>query len=181
MTAHLREQWRARTKQAEYDYRGQHQPPDDGAPLHDLLADDNSWFPDDVYDHPEYYDHGGQDYDRESARILRQVRGKPNATVAIYRAVPPVYYAEWQPGVEERERIEVPHVINPGDWVAIAPSYARNHSDGIVWEEWVNKEWVQHEGGIVLTAQVPAHTVRNGGNDIIEWGYWGPAVPARVV
>ena len=69
------------------DYRMQHQAPgkDSGAPLHDL----KDTYPEDFYgpNGARYYG-DGQPYDQESWLILKSLRGKPNAKVRIYRAVP---------------------------------------------------------------------------------------------
>lgn len=163
------------------DYGGSHQPLEDGPTLD---AMDQGWFPPDVYEHPEWYSFGdGAD---EAARVLHEVRGKPNAMVTIYRAIPPIVYGEW-PDREPR----VIDTIETGNWVAIARGYAAMHGDGQVWEEWIapadpdnvgdDEGWIRHEGGWhILSAQVPAHTIRNGGSDIMEWGYWGPPVKARI-
>lgn len=170
MSEHLREMWRR------VAYQGQHAPPSDGPPLHDLLAphpDGGKLYPDDVYTHPHYYTFG--DHAAESTRVIQQVRGNPDAPVTIYRSLPPL--AE--------------PMFNTGDWVAIARGYAAEHGFDRGWDEWVEPKvpdvfdegegWVRREGDWpVMSAIVPAHTVRNGGNDLIEWGYHGPPIPGRV-
>lgn len=136
-------------------YGGGHQPPRDAAPISDLDNPEIGSFPSDVYDHPEYYWHSGQDYDRESAQIIKRLRGKPNAMVTIYRAAPPGVTA-----------------FDTGNWVAVSETYCRQHAmqgDG------ASSDWP------VYSASVPAHTVLSGGNDIVEYGYWGSRVPARIV
>lgn len=162
-------------------YGGGHAPPSDGPPLHDLLAE-GGWFPDDVYTSPQHYTHGGGfgpggggHYDRESIEVVQSVRGNPDAPVTIYRAVPP--------NVDR---------INTGDWVAVSRSYAEQHAEGNQTEvydpdrEWVlnegqpdevrgKGEWVPGPPWKVIEMTVPARLIRNGGNDIIEWGYWGPS------
>lgn len=132
------------------DYWGGHRPFEDGDPLHDLGSEGT--FPQDVYDHPEWYSFDG--YEREIGPILRAVRGKPDAMVTIYRALPP----------------GAPRVINTGDWVTLSERYARQHAMN---SDDPTEDWP------VISAQVPARTVRSGGNDIIEWGYWGGPVLAR--
>lgn len=62
-------------------YRDSHKPDSDGAPLHDLTA--NETFPKDVYDTLHYYD-GSQ----EGNSHIRRLRNKPDSLVTIYRAVP---------------------------------------------------------------------------------------------
>lgn len=165
-------------KTASEDYRGGHQPPKDAPPIHDLLAVEQ--FPKDVYETLQHYTFG--ETGPETERLIRQVRGKPEAMVTVYRAVPP-----WS----RSTRRAMEPVINTGDWVAVTEGYAREHGDEQGWEEWVEPKnqadiqddegWVQHEGGWwILSAKVPAKYVRNGGNDLIEWGYWGPTIPAKV-
>lgn len=129
------------------DYEMDHRPLEDAAPMHDLSAT----FPDDVYDHPEYYSFG--EWTAEAGRVLRQAKGKPDAQVAIYRALP---------AGETR--------INTGDWVTTVRSYAALHLQKME----RGRQW--H----IVSATVPARTLRTGGNDIIEWGYWGSPVGARV-
>lgn len=138
-------------------YRGRHQPLADTDPIHELGGDPagtrSAAIPPDVYDHPEWY--GWGDDLETHARVLRAVRGRPTATVRIYRAAPA--------GVTS---------INTGDWVAIAESYARQHA---MQDDDPTHDWP------VYYADVPAHTVRTGSGDIMEWGYHGPPVPATVL
>lgn len=157
------------------DYRGGHRPPEGAAPLHDLSAEGT--FPRDVYEHPEWYSHGGNDYDRESASIVRRVKGKPSDRVTIYRSLPP-----------DAEDL----TFNRGEWVAISKAYATQHGLGRGYEKWVEpavpgvfeegEGWVKIEGDWpVIAAEVSVRDVRSGGNDIVEWGYWGPPVRGRIV
>lgn len=175
------------------DYGGQHSPPSDGPPLYDLFGE--SMFPDDVYDHPEYY--GWGDALPETVRVIREVRGKPDAMVTIYRSLPPVFYTKY-PEIAA-DAIPQPYTattFETGDWVAVAKRYAEDHGAGRGWEEWIEppdrdapiSEWPEQSGWIrvdedwpVIAAEVPARYIRNGGNDIMEWGYWGPPVAGRVV
>lgn len=138
--------------QAEDAYRGGHQPPSD-APTIDNLVGPDSFFPDDVYDNPQYYDHtGGESLaDREAAAVLRKAKGKPNVKIKVYRAAPPEANS-----------------INKGDWVTTSPAYARQHAESQAGEPWP-----------VFEIEVPANQIRNGGNDIVEWGYWGEDKPAK--
>lgn len=107
-------------------------------------------FGSEVYAHPENYTHmsGQTASDRESVTALRATRGRPNAMVTVHRAAPA--------GVK---------TINPGDWVSTSRSYAQQHA--MQGAEDGSEDWPVH------SASVPAHTVRSGGNDIIEWGYQG--------
>ena len=89
------------------------------ARLHDLTAS----FPEDIYGSNalQYYGSGDQ---REASvlRILRSLRGKPDATVKIYRGAPASASG-----------------INTGDWVtlnrSVAQDYADQLNDGKVFEK----------------------------------------------
>lgn len=147
------------------DYRGEHQPPDpaDSVPLHDLREREH--FPRDVYKTLHLYTHtGGREFfDRESVAVVRACRGHPDAVVRIYRAAPDGAVA-----------------IEPGNWVALSFAYAAQHADARneshpdpVFAEHNPEPWFR-----VYVAEVLARDVRDGGNDLIEWGYHGPRVPA---
>jgi hypothetical protein len=130
--------------------RGMHQPPEDSVTLDDLANPEIGTFPNDVYVNPQYYMHTAgmtEKYERDSLRVIRQARGKPNQQVKIYRAVPDT--------VTE---------IEPGDWVSLSRAYAEQHAG-------------DEPGWHILTATVPANTLRNGGNDLIEWGWFPPEAP----
>lgn len=131
------------------DHRLSHRPLDDGDPLH-ALGTVGVLRPD-VYEHPEWYGWGDL---REVHRVMLSVRGRPDAPVRIYRAVPP--------GVS---------VILSGDWVTLTEAYARQHAART---DDPAEDWP------VLSAVVAASSVRNGGNDVLEWGYWGPDLAAEV-
>jgi hypothetical protein len=94
------------------DYRGSHQPPDRdyGASLDNLTA----LIPEDVYGPagPRLYGIGDPEIDKEAFNSLRAVRGKPDAEVTIYRAVP-----------------ENVSTINEGDWVTTSRKYADLHGE----------------------------------------------------
>jgi hypothetical protein len=94
------------------DYRGSHRPPDRdyGASLDNLTA----LIPEDVYGPagPRLYGIGDPEIDKEAFNSLRAVRGKPDAEVTIYRAVP-----------------ENVSTINEGDWVTTSRKYADLHGE----------------------------------------------------
>lgn len=77
-------------RESDDDYRGLHQAPDaeSGAPLHDLT----NVYPDDIYSSKgaQYYGHHGGNHPQDvaSIHIIQSLRGKPNADVKMYRAVP---------------------------------------------------------------------------------------------
>ena len=75
-----------------FDYRGLHGAPGrgSGAPLHDLISADYSVYPEDVYSSNaiKYYGVGDDNLDASAFNLIRSFKGKPNAEVTIYRAVP---------------------------------------------------------------------------------------------
>jgi hypothetical protein len=93
-------------------YRGSHTTPDAdyGAPLNDLTQ----MMPEDVYgpSGERLYGINNKAIDREVFSALRAARGKPDADVMIYRAVPKDVNA-----------------INPGDWVSTSKAYAKVHGE----------------------------------------------------
>lgn len=126
------------------DYRGSHQPFEDGDPLHDLGSEGT--IPSDVYEHPEWYSFG--DHAHAAAQVIHRVRNRPDAQVTVYRAVP-----------------HHVHDINRGDWVATTPGYAREHARR--GDEDGGDDWK------VLKTKTQAKNIRSGGSDILEWGYYG--------
>lgn len=137
------------------EYGGHHRPSRAGV-LHDLLGGDperDVMPPDDFYDKPHLYT-GYPGSVKDTARVMRRVRGKPDATVTVYRAAPP----------------EATH-LNTGDWVTLhrgyAEDHARDHSDD------PERPFAVHE------AEVPAKHVEWAGDDLAEWGYWGPSITAK--
>jgi hypothetical protein len=75
-------------KEAEDGYKMQHQPPDqeDGAPLYDLTK--NGIYPDDVYSNNAIRYYGTGFDDAFTYNVIKSAKGKPNALVTIYRAMP---------------------------------------------------------------------------------------------
>lgn len=128
------------------DYKGAHTAPTpDDSPLHDLTL--AGTFPENIYSNKamQYYGWHGKELDEPVIKLIHSLKGKPDATVKIYRAVP-----------KNAEK------INPGDWVAIHPQYARFHG-----------EQRHGEGNFkILEQEVPASEVYNDG-EIHEWG-WHP-------
>lgn len=61
----------------------------------------------DFYQHPEYYDFGGKEY-KESIDKLMQIKDKPNADIAIYRASPKneLRTGDWVTLSREKAKIE---------------------------------------------------------------------------
>jgi len=141
----------SRSEDFEGSYRMQHQAPgEDAAPLHDLTA--NGVFPKDIHTSPQFYFHDSEN-DPKGYQVAKRVQGKPEATVTAYRAVPK--------GVQH---------INPGDWVAVHPDYARQHA--------MLDDDPKHDMP-VISAEVPAKHLTTDGNSLSEWGYNGPKVKGR--
>lgn len=132
------------------EYGGLHRPDETGPPLHNLLDQSGEWtLPNDVYDKPHFYTgYTEPAYLQETTRAIKQARGKPHELVTIYRGAPP-----------EADR------INRGDWVSLSSSYAADHGKH---SDDPSKDWP------VISAQVPASHVRFAGDDLMEFGYWGP-------
>lgn len=123
------------------DYRGYHTAPrrEDGfgAPATDI----EEMMPD-FYERPNIYTTGMPEADKESVSVLMRIKGKPDAPVTIYRAVPE--------SVDE---------INPGDWVTLSPSYAKSHLLSNL------------EAGHVISQTIPASDLWFDGDSINEFGY----------
>ncbi len=95
------------------------------------------------YENPNLYGSGYAQADKESRSAIMAIRGKPNAPVTIYRAVPE--------GVDK---------INPGDWVTLSPTYAKEHGRSNV-----------SSGFDVLSKVIPAKDLWFDGDSINEFGY----------
>jgi len=133
-------------------YHMRHQPNEGGPPAHDLVGEDYGFsMPPDVLTHPDRYT-GFRQHLRSFWPALLAAQGNPSARVTIYRALPSGHTT-----------------FDTGNWVTLSVEYARQHLGSNV------------EGGHIVAATVPAHTVRFAGDDLMEWGYWGPPVDGRVV
>lgn len=133
------------------EYGGAHRPPDaeTGAPAHDLTGAGRI-YPDDVYesDGPRIYGTGDAALDRQSFRILNRIKGRSDAEITIYRAIPK--------GVEDR-------TIHAGDWVSINRRYVEQHGERF------------DEGFEVVEKTVTASEIFTNSDSIHEWGY-SPAI-----
>ena len=100
----------------------------------------------DLHENPRLYTTGEGAPDRETMTALRRAKDKPDATVTIHRSTPSGQ-------------------INPGDWVSLSKTYAKQHG----FHATDPKQDVP-----VVSMKVPAREVREGsGNSIHEWG-WHP-------
>jgi hypothetical protein len=124
------------------EYGGEHRPMTDeggAARLHDLEAA----FGEDIYG-PNALQYYGSGDPREKAvvRILKSLKGNPDAEVTIYRGGP--------------ESIDG---INPGDWVTLIESVAQDYAD-------------QSDGGKVVKKTVKASEVTSWADSLLEFGYY---------
>jgi len=138
---------KAKFSRANEDYRMEHQSPgrEGNAPLSDLTGDGNI-YPEDVYSNKavQYYGTGDNVMDKQSFTKAKSYRGKPDAIVEVYRAVPK--------GVSD--------TINPGDWVTINRNYAKEHGESYF------------DGNYdILSKKVKAGDIFTNGDSIHEWGY----------
>jgi hypothetical protein len=126
-------------------YRGAHTPPgpDFGAPLYDLTK----MYQADVYSPKavQYYGTGLPTADREAFALAQKVRGNPDATVTIYRAVPK------DPNIKS---------INEGDWVTLSKEYAKNHGESVL------------DDYKIIAQKVKAKELWTNADSIHEFGYW---------
>ena len=128
------------------DYSGEHKAPqrDYGAPLDNLKG----VYPDDVYgpNAARYYGHSSGDAtDKAAARIIQSTKGKPDAPVKVFRAIPK--------GIQSNE-------INPGDWITTMKSYAVQHGEGALGGDYK-----------ILEKTVNAGDLYTNGDSIFEFGY----------
>jgi hypothetical protein len=123
-------------------YRMQHQPltraDEFGSPATNIGDEMMPGF----YENPNLYGSGYAQADKESRSVLMSIKNKPNAPVTIYRAVP-----------------ESVDKINPGDWVTLSPSYAKEHLRSNVLS------------GKIISQVIPAKDLWFDGNSINEFGY----------
>jgi hypothetical protein len=175
---------------SDVDYRGQHTAPnkDGGSPLHDL----SDTYPADIYSSKavQYYGHSGDHRDGEAIRVIQSMKGKPNAPVKIYRAVPKLRDSpavkEAKASLASKQRLvgSSPHLlndpffqnqikeleaqipaeasisINQGDWVTTVRSYAKGHGESAL-----NGEYK------IIAKTVKARDIFTNGDSIFEFGY----------
>lgn len=151
---------------ADTSYRMQQQPrgPEDDLPirLDDLTKSttgENAGYPADFYsaNGPRFYAPGPQfagdefgQANRESYKAIMAVRGKPDAEVTIYRAVP------------DDPKITT---INRGDFVTLSPTYAKLHGGSGYGPK-------GEDAGKILSEKVKVKDIYFDGNDVNEFGYF---------
>jgi hypothetical protein len=129
------------------DYRGTHRAPRGEFGEGSLDAMDRT-YPDDLYspNGARYYgDTVNASQDRAMHRLILSLRGKPDASVKVYRAAPKGVASE----------------INPGDWVTPNRAYAEMHGDRF------------DEGFDIIERTVKAKELFTEGNSLFEFG-WNP-------
>jgi hypothetical protein len=182
-------------------YRGEHMAPmrDSGAPLFDLTGG-GKIYPADVYslNGPRYYG-DGTPLDNQSFAIANMLKGRPNATVTVYRAVPAAETnADKIRGLEEGMANVMRRGVNPdpgnfrtsSDWYNWAsdelnrlktlPPDPPQPKIGINPGDWVtiNRQYAKEHGESVLNGKyrivskkVKAKDIFTNGDSIHEWGY----------
>jgi len=129
-------------------YRGSHTAPgpDFGAPLHDLTGG-GEMYPANVYgpNAVQYYGTGFPKLDKEVFDLAKRVKGKPDAEVTVYRAVP------------NDENITD---INKGDWVTLSKDYAKNHGESVLDNDYK-----------ILSKKAKAKELYTNADSIHEFGY----------
>jgi hypothetical protein len=124
------------------NYRMRHQAPTRADEFGSPATDVEEMMPG-FYENPKLYGSGYAQSDKESRAAIVAIQGKPNAPVTIYRAVPE--------GVDK---------INPGDWVTLSPTYAKEHLQSNVLN-----------GGKILSQVIPAKNLWFNGDSVNEFGY----------
>lgn len=122
------------------------------APINDGFNDsaDNlsNMFGEDIYsDNALHYFGMGDEYikaDRESLQAINRAKGKPNAMVTVYRAIP---------------KDAKGTAIGNGDWVTTSKEYAKEHGNHAL-----NGDYK------IVSRLVPAKQLFNNGDSIHEWG-----------
>ena len=128
-------------------YKGIHRPPSKkgGAPLNDLTGA-GEVYPDDIYGSKaaQYYGTGMPSMDRKTVGIIQSLRGKPDAEVTIYRAVPN----------------NVKDEIKSGDWITINRDYAIQHGESTLRGNYK-----------IASLKAKASDIFGNGDSIHEYGY----------
>jgi len=136
--------WSVGNADIDVSYRGSHSAPsaEFGAPLNDMTR---GMYPDDFYSQNglRYYG-SGSDGEKEAFAIAQKVRGKPDAMVTAYRAVPKGAQSE----------------LNAGDWIATSKAYAKQHGESVL-----NGDYD------IISQKVPAKHIYTNADSISEYGY----------
>lgn len=104
--------------------------------------------PRDIYEAPASWYTGFPEIVSETSSQIRRCRGNPSCRVSIFRAGPTME-------------------LNPGDWVSLSREYAIQHRDSIDPQTYQSCKF-----------RADAKYIRWAGDDLMEWGYFGPPVKA---
>jgi len=129
-------------------YTGEHESPDpdNGSPLYNLIG----MYPADIYGPMGCPYYAGDA--REAFYLAMGYKGRPNRTITVYRSVP---------------KSLIRPKINPGDWVTTVRSYAKEHG-----ESNLNNDFK------IIKKTVYARDLYTEGNSLEEWGYYPqPYIP----
>lgn len=177
------------------DYRGMHMAPDadTGAPLHNLVG----VYPDDVYSAASirYYGTGNDQLDALAVDVVRRFRGKPDADVTVYRAVP-ISRDEQILRLEKQQKyilqygrlprgvVSNLHHSDYYDKLASELDALRNQDESELvsinpgdWVTPVRQYAVEHGEGVlrgdyeIIKKRVKAKDIYTNGDSWLEWGY----------
>lgn len=132
------------------EYRGEHGAPERGDSSTAALDDLTKIYPDDIYGSKasQNYGTGERKLDRQTIAIIHRMKGRPDVSLPVYRAVPK----------------DAPSEINPGDWVTVNRNYAVDHGEGPLRGEYK-----------IVSVAAKASDLFTNGDSIHEWG-WQPEV-----
>ena len=110
------------------------------------LDDMSDIYGDDVYGAKgaQYYGTGNRTQDQQTINILSKVKGKPDADITVYRAVPK----------------DAPDTINAGDWITVNRGYAKDHGEGPMYGDYK-----------IISQKVKVGDVFTNGDSLHEQGY----------
>lgn len=128
-------------EEKERGYKMSHRPDENGSTGDDLTTGETP-MPKDFYNNPEKYFDMSLKENKESFEVIKEIKGKPNAEITIYRAT-------------------TSNEINDGDWITLSKTYAQIH----------NKSNLDNKGNIV-SMKVKASEIRFAGDDLNEFGYF---------
>ena len=141
------------------EYAGPHQPsshidyPDEVASAYNIT--DPNYFPSDILDKPYLYFPNLNDYSdsRRMIQMLKQIQGKPDAIVTIYRGAPSG------------------GVLHTGNWVTPSFDYVKDYAG-----EGMNSG---NKDSKIYSYRVKARDLSFDGDSIFEFGYWGKPITGQ--
>ena len=135
------------------DYKMQHKivRDEESTTTLDDMTKGGNLVPDDFYTKPQYYADLSSPSVKESLKVIKEAKGKPEKEITIYRAVPE--------GVKD---------INNGDWVSLSETYAKEHG---MHPDDPSKDMP------VISMKVKASEIVWDGNDVNEFAYFKSEQP----